>query len=143
MTKLADRLPEPLTVPILIDRSLIRGVTGNFAATAGDVSARETVTDINTSRRGTHGDRPARRYDQSESRPTQSMRREEIRTVSNFPRIKSNTTAMQWQEPGFQGCVRPHPKYYRRNVHSCTLNVQPNRDSEQRQRSLQRWVSGA
>src|SRR5271166_4026563 len=106
MTRLADRLPEPLTVPILIDRSLIRGVTGNFAATAGDVSARETVTDINTSRRGNHGHRPARRYDQSESRPTRSMRREEIRTVSNFPRIKSNTTAMQWQEPGFQGCVR-------------------------------------
>ena len=26
--------------------------------------------------------------------------------MSNFPRIKSNTTAMQWQEPGFQGCVR-------------------------------------
>jgi hypothetical protein len=26
--------------------------------------------------------------------------------VAHLPIIKSNTTAMQWQEPGFQGCVR-------------------------------------
>ncbi len=93
---LAAKLP---VTPLINDLS-IRGVTGNFAARAGDVSARETVTDINTSRRGNQGHRPARRYDQSEGRPTRSMRREEIRTVSNFARIKSNTTATQWQEPG-------------------------------------------
>src|SRR5271157_2754371 len=72
MTRLADRLPEPLTVPILIDRSLIRGVTGNFAARAGEVSARDRVADIDTSKGGSHGHRPARRYVQWQAEPSEA-----------------------------------------------------------------------